>query len=42
MGEYGHDFNEWGLRDDSEKNEWEEYYETRNKILAWENKNSDE
>jgi len=29
--DYGHDENEWGLKDDSEKIEWEEHYESRNK-----------
>ena len=31
---YGHDKNEWGIKDDSEKIEWEEHYESRNK--KWE------
>ena len=29
--EYGHDENEWGFKDDSEKIEWEEHYNSRNK-----------
>ena len=31
MGEYGHDNNEWGSKDDSEKIEWEEHYVSRNR-----------
>ena len=31
VGDHGHDENEWGIRDDSEKIEWEEHYENRNK-----------
>ena len=31
--DYGHDKNEWGFKDDSEKIEWEEHYKTRNKKL---------
>ena len=34
MEDYGHDENEWGFKDDSEKIEWEEHYEGRNK--KWE------
>ena len=32
--DYGHDEQEWGLKDDSEKLEWEEYYMTRNRKWA--------
>ena len=28
--DYGHDENEWGYKDDSEKIEWEEHYKRRN------------
>lgn len=31
VGDYGHDDSEWGLRDDSEKIEWEEHYKARNR-----------
>ena len=31
---YGHDENEWGCRDDSEKTEWEEHYKRRNGKLG--------
>ncbi|MDE2589468.1 MAG: hypothetical protein KGL95_07360 [Patescibacteria group bacterium] len=31
--DYGHDCQEWGLKDDSEKLEWEEHYESR--IRKW-------
>lgn len=30
MGDYGHDDDELGFKDDSEKIEWEEHYESRN------------
>jgi hypothetical protein len=30
-GDYGHDDYEWGFKDDSEKIEWEEHYESRNR-----------
>ena len=29
--DYGHDEQEWGFKDDSEKLEWEEYYVNRNR-----------
>ena len=31
--DYGHDENEWGARDNSEKIEWEEHYRRRNNKL---------
>ena len=31
---YGHDENEWGYKDDSEKIEWEEHYKKRNRKLG--------
>lgn len=31
MGDYGHDGYEWGFKDDSEKIEWEEYYESKSR-----------
>jgi hypothetical protein len=30
-GDYVHDGHEWGFKDDSEKIEWEEHYESRNR-----------
>jgi hypothetical protein len=30
VGHYGHEDQEWGFKDDSEKREWEEHYKTRN------------
>jgi len=36
------DCSEADSRDDFEKNEWEEYYESRNNKLAWKNRDSDE
>ena len=30
VGDYGYTDDEWSFKDDSEKIEWEEYYESRN------------
>lgn len=40
--DYGHNENEWGSKDDSEKIEWEEYYENKNRKCGIEDDEKDE
>lgn len=39
---YGHNENEWGLRDESEDAEWERHYHDRNKKWRFEDELGDE
>jgi hypothetical protein len=40
--EYGHDENEWGFKDDSEKIEWEEHYQSRKRKFEKDDDTKDE
>lgn len=40
--DYGHDYQEWGRKDDSERQEWEEHYKSRVRISVKEEEKKDE